>query len=309
MYTDALVAGRGTIANVTYPCIELYDSQIDIVSRLIEKHDGDGKAIDFVHISAYSPMEMQLMHTRDVSVLPPKDVTEMNEYVQQHFNHRSFVLPLLYCGVLSSIYYFNPRGEQIAAYKENKGLNVWTRTLDAHYQRFNGGHCMVYKNYFNDVIWSPKPRDRTIKEMVSKINKNTIPFVVSINLDALQYICGTIKERVQEMRMKSLAGVMTNPLRNMQALWQGEQKYVHYSSQPLLEQLTTDDFDFSDESCTQEEIRVRGEKICHFLQNVRKPDLVMISRSQKPIPSCPPKQWKELESSVLECLLESGHFK
>ena len=138
MHTDTLVVGRGKIKNVLYPSIELYDGQTEIVSRLIEKYEG--KPLDFVHLSAYAPMGMQHMHTRDRSVLPPKDITKMNEYVQRFFDQHDFVLPLIYCEILSSMYHFNPRQEQIAAYKENRGWNVWTRTLDAHNKRFNGGN-------------------------------------------------------------------------------------------------------------------------------------------------------------------------
>jgi len=301
MQTDNLVIGRKeSITKSAFSAIELYDKQVDIVSRILEKYDG--KKIDFVHISAYSPMGVQEMHTYDVDSKPPRDRTKIKEYLQRFFDHTNFVGPLIYYGLLSSMYHINPRFEEIAAYKENRGWSVSTRTLDADYIPFNAGCRMVYTNYFDDVILSPRYKFRSMKKLLSNINQNQIPLVVSINLDALQYTDRVMKKDVEEKRMKIWAGVMTNPLRNAQANWNGERNYQHYSSEPLLEQLTADDFNFFDEICSPEEKNKRIARVNNFFKGVRKPELVMITRSQKPIPSCPPSQCGELEQCILECL-------
>jgi len=306
MYTDRLIAGHGKMGLVTSLGIEVIECQADIVPRIYEKFKGT--AVDFLHIGAFSGMRSGEFHTHDVDVVPLSDVNKLVDYSRTFLSPSNFIQPLVYFGKLVSVYQFNPRVEMVEAHKEQFGLSLARRTLKAGYEPCMQGHWLVWQNMFTNHILDLKPKVMKIEDTASRINKSSLPFVVNISLDSLQYLRSNKTQRAREREASIHAGVLTNGLRESGAYWQGRDTFQCYSSAPLLNEPSLNDFTFQEEECGEENLQRRVENVANFLSLMRKPDLVVVSTSQKPIPTSLPDKREMLEQRIMDALSKTGHW-
>ena len=307
MYTNLLIAGHGKMGLVTSLGVEVIDCQADIVPRIYEKYKGT--AVDFLHIGAYSGMRSCDFHTHDVDVVPPSDVGKLVDYSRTFLSPANFIQPLVYFGKLASVYQFNPRAEMVEAHKEQFGWSLARRTLKASYQPGLHGHWMVWENMFTTCpVTNFKPKGMSQEDTASRINRSSLPFVVNITLDSLQYLRSIKTQRTREREAEIHAGVWTNGLRESAAYWQGKDTFQCYSSAPLLNEPSLNDFNFQEEECGEENLQRRVENVANFLSLMRKPDLVVVSTSQKPIPTSLPDKREMLEQRIMDALSKTGHW-
>ena len=99
----------------------------------------------------------------------------------------------------------------------------------------------------------------------------------------------------------------SNGFRESAAYWQGRDTFRCYSSVGLLNEPHLDDFTFQEEECSEEEIQKREERVGHLLGMIRRPDLVIVSQSQKPIPTSLPDKKEVLEQRIMKALGKSGY--
>ena len=307
MYTDRLIAQHGKVRMVTSLGIEVIERQADIVPRIVEKYKET--LVDFVQIGAFSGMHSGTFHTYDVDVAPPYyDIERLVDYSRTFLDPAHFVQPLVYLEKLASIYQFNPRQKKVVEYKEQFGLSLARRTLKASYERCMQGHWLVWQDWSSCHLLDLKSKEMEKEEVAARLNNSSLPLVVNISLDALQYLRSHKTEKAIRTDAGIRANVWSNGFRESAAYWQGRDTFQYYSSAGLLVEPRLNDFIFEEEECREEEIQKREDGIAHLLTMMRKPDLVVVSRSQKPIPTSLPDKRVELEARIMNALSKSGYW-
>ena len=124
----------------------------------------------------------------------------------------------------------------------------------------------------------------------------------------MQYLSASMTQKAYEKIQGINAKVWSNGFRQSAAYWNGEKTFLCYSSASLLNEPSLSDFTFQEEECNEEDIRKREERVGHLLGMIRKPDLVIVSTSQKPIPTSLPDKREELEERIMGALQESKHW-
>ena len=292
--------------NINGTTVNVIKRQTDIVPIVFEQFN---QGVDFIHIGCVSAMGIDTIHTYDVNSSPPSNIGLLIPYSRNFIKPRNFICFLDYLGRINSIHQYHPDNEKINTYREKTfsslfGFDLYRKSPAAELQHCTGGRWLRW-NSFN-LGWNnnPKSKRRTIQKVAKRVNKSTAPLVVNVSLDSFNFLESELNEGARKEMWNYTMRVCGNGLREMQALWNGQDKYLHYSSEPLLKEHDPDFYSFTAEKVTEEDYRIRRQNFLGLIRELRKPELVVVSESQKPIPTCPPERVEHLEAMVFSILEE-----
>jgi len=291
--------------NINGTSVNVIKRQTDIVPIIFERFD---KRVDLVNVSTLYGMGIDSIHTYDVDSCPPRDVNLLIPYSRTFIKPRNFICFLDYLDRINSMHEYYPDNERVETYRMESffrlfGFDLFKKSPYAELQHCTGGRWLRWNSSLN---WNnnPKSKRRTIEKTAKRINKSTAPLVVNISLDAFHFLDSELNEGAGKPLRDYTFLVLKNGLREMQALLTGQNKYLHYSSAPLLEEPDPSFYSYTAEKVTQENYRTRRENLSRLIRGLRKPDLIVVSESQRPIPTCPPERVEHLESMVFSILEE-----
>jgi len=295
METDRLVSKVVEIGGVE---VKIIPRQADIVPIVFEQFD---RRVDIMHVSNMNIMGTSDIITSDVDSYPAGEVNSLIEFARTFIEPTNFICYLDFLDRINGIHNHPPVTENVYTYRKNAfrklfGHDICKRGPYAEYQRCMGG------NWLNWNTLSQRAKKRTISKATEFINQSKAPLVININLDAFQYLFSRENEKLREEKSKYFAKVFTNAYRQTQSYWLGKETYEHYSSAPLLVEPDPKDYTFEEEEITEEQLKNKVQNLSRLINSLKKPDLLVVSNSQKPIPTCPPEKTEYLESMVLRIL-------
>lgn len=295
METDQLVDQTETINGTP---IKIIKRQTDIVPIVFEQFD---QRVDLINVSLTTAMNTSPFDKSYCG--PPDDVRSLIPYSQTYArsnNLRSdnFIIFLDYLERINSIQEFSPDSNQLYVYRDKTHRNLFGFDLFRKSPYAEMQHCMG-GDWLNWNTLSQRPKSRNKKKALQRINESEAPLVLNISLDGFWFNTARMKEEFRKARTDHLMKVMTNGVRHLQAYWRGQEKYRHYSMDDIPE-INLGEYDLTSEEVTQEQLNKRAENFSTLISGLKKLDLIILSESQKPIPTCPPQKVEHLETLVLK---------
>jgi hypothetical protein len=238
---------------------------------------------------------------------PPPQTEALIEYSQRYarsdnLKQDNFLIFLDYLGRINSMSEFSPDFEEVYVYRDKKhrnlfGLNLWRKSPYAKMRICMGGEWLDWNSYRK----SERPKIRKVEKVARRINGNEAPLVLNISLDGFWFNSARMKEEFEKARIDHIMKVATNQRRELQAHWRGDKKYLHYSIDYLPE-VSLDEYEFTPEEVTPEQLQTRKRNLTYLISQLKKPSLIVLSESQRPIPTCPPNKVEHLETLILQIL-------
>ncbi len=184
-----------------------------------EQLQGKGPAHLF-HVDAHNDMGWVRYRSRQHPVLPPRDSTSLRDYVINEIHEGNFICPAVHLGLLQSIYHYNPRLKNAADVYKGKSVRfreevslgvVYRRGVDENIRKI---HSLEWSELSSFDHLPPHRRTR-VNSVIHRINGNSHPFALDIDLDAFQCLLHPCDDDLSQEAYRGRLATMLDVLARM----------------------------------------------------------------------------------------------